>query len=193
MNSSIADRSLRLQGTLLVGAILIAGLAACGPHEPVQNTSGGDDAPSLATETTPATSTTAVESVQEETQERTDLTVFIREQEPLGVFMQEELLCKPRSATHEGIMDRAPEPRIRLTDENGEVLATQEVSAEGPILGGECTIFVKFLEVPVTSNYTATFISDDPERELIEISSTIDFDRAKFEDGYTQGIYIDIP
>lgn len=128
------------------------------------------------------------EAVSEVPVERTDLTVFIEEPTPLSVFTMDGFLCTTHAEVAD-VLEQVPAPRVQLFDRDGELLATQEVSGTGPAAGEKCSIFVKFLDVPVSESYRAVFSGEDGHGVSYEFEESVAFDQGKFDEGYTQGIW----
>lgn len=163
-------------------APLALALAAC---------SASSDAP--APEPTAAPAEVATETAEpteapelpEAPTERTDFIVFIDEPTPPTVFAMDGFLCTTHTEVAD-VLDRVPAPRIQLFDESDELLATQEVSGTGPAAGDNCTIFVKFLDIPVTDSYRVVFSGEDGNGTPYQHEGVTEFDQGKFDDGYTQ-------
>ncbi|MBK0332057.1 hypothetical protein I8D64_11670 [Brachybacterium sp. MASK1Z-5] len=145
----------------------------------------GCDASSADASASDAATTAAEASATPD--ELTDLTVFMYEKEPLSVFTRDQLVCKPYGKTTEGIQAAATLPTVQILDGDGRALAKQEVAGDGPILGGECQIFEKFLDVPVRDSYQVVLEGETEDGDAYRYEGALDFDRGKYEDGFTQG------
>lgn len=163
---------------LAIMASLSLALAACG-------------SPSEETSSKPATAPAEVETTTEaptETEapaERTDFIVFIEEPEPLSVFAYDNFVCSTHSEMAD-VLERVPAPTVQLLDADGDPLATQELQGTGPTLDDVCTMHLKILDIPVSESYRVIFSGEDDDGTPYQFEGVTDFDRGKFDEGYTQ-------
>lgn len=134
---------------------------------------------------------TTTEAATEAPIERTDLTVFIDEPTPLNVFAMDGFVCTTHAELAD-ILEDLSAPRVQLYDGVGELLATQELDGTGPVGGDTCSMFLTFLDVPVTESYRAVFSGEDGAGMSYEYEESIEFDQGKFDDGFTQGIKFEL-
>ncbi|WP_460475988.1 hypothetical protein [Brachybacterium huguangmaarense] len=93
--------------------------------------------------------------------------------------------------TLEGQKSNIETPTVRLFDGDGNLLATQSVDRDGPILADKCSIFVAFKEIPVAESYRAVFEGIGADGQEFKVEGTTRLDRSKITKGQTQGIKLD--
>jgi len=155
-------------------------IASCGTPDEGTPTNADADTTVVA-ETPSATDSTAAAEV-----ELTDFIVFFEEPEPLTIFAHDQLVCAPHSEVGD-FLKRPDAPRVQLFDSDGELLATQELQGQGPVLDDVCSFHIKFLDVPVSTSYSVKFSGVDGDGVPYEFEGMTEFDQGKFEEGYTQG------